>query len=235
MIRIAVVEDEKKEQESMRNYLKRFEEEHKEELQVSYYEDGCDFIEKFINQFDIVFCDIQMKFLGGIETAKKLREKNQSTILIFITNLSEFAIQGYEVNALDYILKPLSYAMLERCLTKCMERMEKARISYLSITEGNRLMRFPTQEILYIECCKHIQYIHTTTEVVKTMASLSSMEASLDSKEFMRCNSGCLVHLPMVQELKGNELRIGNEMLKISRYRKKEFVDALSEIMLQYL
>lgn len=231
MIRVAVVEDEKCEQENIRVQLEKYKSCKAISLTVDYYEDGADFVENFQNQYDIVLCDIQMKFMGGIEMAEQVRRKNSRVIIIFITNRAEFSIQGYEVEASGYILKPLSYPVLERHLDRAMKHIPAEQTSYLVIEGAKNVLRIPVDEICYIECVRHYQYIHTTAETYRVLTPLWELEEKLDKNAFVRCNNGCLIHLKHVQKLERNMLSVGQGVLNISRNRKKEFVAALTEYM----
>lgn len=107
MIRIAVVEDEKKFIDQTKEYFDRYQEEHHESLDITYFRDGDEIVSRYRSQFDIIFMDIQMKFMDGMTAAREIRKQDSQVIILFITNLSQYAIRGYEVGALDYILKPL--------------------------------------------------------------------------------------------------------------------------------
>ena len=109
MVKIAIVEDERAYQEQFFAYVKKYEAESGERMEISIFSDGYEIVEKYNASYDIIFLDIQLVVMDGMETAKKIRKLDENVILIFITNMAQYAIQGYEVNALDYVLKPVSY------------------------------------------------------------------------------------------------------------------------------
>lgn len=107
MIRVSIVEDDIKSAESLLNHLERFSKEHCVEIQSEHFTGGFDFLSA-CDGFDIVFLDISLPGMNGIEIAKQLRRKDPAIIIIFVTQLSQFAREGYEVSALDYLIKPVS-------------------------------------------------------------------------------------------------------------------------------
>ena len=121
MKRIAIVEDEKEYQKILTNYLRRYGEENGEDFQISYYSDGIDFVDEYVSQYEIILLDIKMKFMDGMDAAKMIREKDKHVLIIFITNLAEYAIQGYDVAARGFVLKPVTY----RAFSLQMERVCK--------------------------------------------------------------------------------------------------------------
>ena len=228
MYRIAVIDDELPEQKHMEGLLRAYESGHSVRFHIVCYEDGADFIEDFHDQYDIIFCDIRMKFTDGLTAAREIRRRNSAAILIFTTNLSDFAIQGYEVEALGYMLKPISKALLERNLDRALDRLASKKTAYLVIESGSRVMRIPIEEITYIDCLKHYQYIHTVHETHKVLTPLTELEARLDPEAFSRSSSGILVHYRYVKGADRQTVRVGDEVLPISRGRQKAFMAGLT-------
>lgn len=112
-MKVAIVENEEKEIKNYFQLLKQYEKEMKQKVEVLIFKNGYDFIENYKNDIDCVFMDIDMPGINGLETSKKLRELDEDVIIIFVTNLPQFAIDGYKVQALDFLLKPLDYVNLK--------------------------------------------------------------------------------------------------------------------------
>src|SRR5690625_2406990 len=108
MIRIAVVEDEDHYREQLVEYLRRFEQDKRVNLEIETYSDGDGIVENYKGQFDIILLDVQMKFMDGMSAAEEIRKMDAEVVIIFITNMPQFAINGYAVDALDYIYIQLS-------------------------------------------------------------------------------------------------------------------------------
>ena len=109
MIRIAIVEDDELYIDQLRQYLKDFQEEIDEIFEVKIYRDGDGITSDYKAQYDLILMDIQMRFVDGMTAAEEIRKMDSEVIIIFITNMAQYAIRGYEVGALDYILKPVTY------------------------------------------------------------------------------------------------------------------------------
>ena len=106
-MKIAIVDDSRKDAERLKGYVEQFCAEQEEPVQIFVYRDGLDFLDEMKKNFDIVFMDVEMPHLDGIKTAKRMRETDESTVLVFITNMAQYAIHGYEVNAIEYMVKPV--------------------------------------------------------------------------------------------------------------------------------
>lgn len=109
MLRIAIVEDEDSYISVLKGFLERYKEESGEQMEITVYHDGDEIAAFYKAQFDIILMDIEMKFIDGMTAAEEIRQKDTTVSIIFITNAPQYAIRGYEVGALDYILKPVSY------------------------------------------------------------------------------------------------------------------------------
>jgi len=125
MLSIAVVEDEKAFSNHLSQMLRRWGDAHGEKLAITCFEDGLDIADNFKSRWDIIFLDIQMKLMDGLETARAIRAHDSEVVLIFVTTMAQYAINGYEVDAFDYILKPLSYPQFELHMNKAAREVEK--------------------------------------------------------------------------------------------------------------
>ena len=117
-MKLAIVEDRQEHVDRLQSFIEKYREEHNEQFQIFIFSDGLKFLDAYKRGFDIVFMDINMPHIDGMETAKRLREIDKNTCLIFITEHSSFAVSGYEVSAFDFILKPVEYARFAEKLKK---------------------------------------------------------------------------------------------------------------------
>src|SRR5699024_8015044 len=133
MIRIAIVEDEESYISILKEYVERYKEESGEQIEVTIYHDGDEIAAFYRAQFDIILMDIEMKFINGMTAAEEIRKVDTAVSIIFITNAPQYAIRGYEVGALDYILKPVSYFIFSqkfgRAVAKIKKRSSRKRIT----------------------------------------------------------------------------------------------------------
>lgn len=228
MIHVAVVEDEKEYIEQITSYLRRFEEEEKEEIKITVYQDGDDITAEYRAQFDIILMDIQMKFVDGMTAAEEIRKMDSEVIIIFITNRTQYAIRGYEVDALDYVLKPVSYFAFSQKLKKAVARIKKkeSRAVVLQIRGG--MVRIDTDDIYFIESEGHTLIYHTVSGEYKISGSIKSIEEKYAEFGFSRGNSCYLINLSHVDKIEDKCAVVKGKRLQLSRLRFSGFVKALA-------
>lgn len=226
MLNIAVVDDEDEVVAKIKEYVKSyFEEEMKDiEYKLDAFSSGVSFLSSPFNAYDIVFLDIRMPAMDGLDVAREYRLENQNACLVFITNLAEMAIHGYEVSAMDFIVKPVSYTDFCYTLKKAIKWVRFNLQESVSIVSRRRIVKLPVAGILFVESSKHKMIYHTVSGDVEGWASMSETENMLTQYKFARCNSCYLVNLRHVDEIAGNEVCIGDYRLGISRNRKASFM-----------
>ena len=151
MIRIAIVEDEDSYVQVLTGYLKQYETEHSLSFQISVFHDGLDIVSEYKADYDIILLDIQMKHLDGMKTAEKIRELDEDVSFIFITSTIQFAVQGYLVDALGYVVKPVAYLAFSQILGKAVKKVkQKQQKDYMTIEVEGGQMRLDISQIYYI-------------------------------------------------------------------------------------
>ena len=133
MIHLAIVEDEQLYIDQLTEYIHRYEAEKKQKFKISVFSDGAEIVEDYKGVYDIIFLDIQMKFMNGMDAAEKIRELDPNVVIIFITNMTQYAVRGYEVDALDYIVKPVEYFSFSQKFSRALGRIKKDEAVYISI------------------------------------------------------------------------------------------------------
>lgn len=233
MIRIAIVEDDDGEAARLEKYIARYGKEKGEEFSVKRYKDGLAFLDAYKAEFDIVFMDIMMPHMNGLTAAKRMRLVDANTALVFITNMAQYAINGYEVAASDYILKPILYDAFAFRFAKVLAaaHMRAAGHRFLSVKTQKGLVKLDAGSIYYIEVIRHMVVYHTAGGDVEAWESLKSVESALGDlvdTQFVRCNNCFLVNLQYIDKIEGDIAHVGGAQLKISRARRKEFVNAVT-------
>lgn len=213
MLFCAVVEDEQNNRSIMNTYLQRFSEETRHWVRPFFYADAASFL-ACERAFDLVLLDIRMPGMNGMDAAHILRERDKNVQIVFITSLAFYALQGYEVGAMDYIVKPVSYADFALKFMRAVGRLPDRR-TYIRIHGRGVMQRLCTDDILYLESDEHEIIYHTTDGLVRRRARLSDCEKELP-KEFCRTNSCYVVNLLHAAVLYNDELLIGGERLRIS-------------------
>lgn len=230
MIEIAIVEDDQQEQQRLLFYLKRYAEEHQQSFLFSLFNNAFDFLEAK-KSFDIVFMDIMMPNMTGMEAAEKLRAHNSRTVIIFVTTMVQFAIKSYEVDALDYIVKPVSYERLTMKLQKAIRVFESNEGGTIMVTDPRGTFKLATNDILYVEVSGHKLLFHTFQDTCTEYGSLSELETLLSAYGFMRCNACYLVNPQHIKQVNTKNLLVilaNGDQLKISQTRRKAFISALT-------
>ncbi len=230
MIKIAILEDERETQDKMRDYIARFCKEAGVEFRSACFADGNKFLSCYANDYDLVFMDIQLDDSNGFETAQKLRRINQDVIIIFVTNLSQFALKGYEVSALDFIVKPVTYEVFALKMKRVLDKL-KLEQDVIAVNFAGGIMNLPLSSIKYVELQGHTVVFHTTEGQYKMYASLKTIEKQIDNPSFFKCNSCYLVNLKYVRGVNGYDLYVEDEVLQISRARKTELVETLNKYL----
>lgn len=233
-MKIAIVEDTKEHVDRLKNFIDKFAAESSEQLQVLIYSDGLKFLDAYKNGFDIVFMDINMPHIDGMETAKRLREIDKNTCLIFITEHSSYAVNGYEVSAFDFILKPVEYVRFREKLTKAIEFVRRNDRGKLSIKNRDVFRLIKISDIHYIESEGHKVIYHYADEDFEAWDSLDEVEKKLPADCFARCGKSYVVNLAAVVSVNGSELTLVNgDVLQISRLKKKEFIERLTQFTIK--
>ena len=231
MLLIAVVDDDPKDAELLKECVENYCKLNDHAAMIHVFSDGLDLIRSTENH-DIIFLDIQMGKLDGLETARFIRKINKENILIFVTNMAQFAIKGYEVDAIDFILKPLVpnifMAKMKKFAAAVMSN-QSSEITLL-INNGKRVIR--SSDIVYVEVIKHDLSFHTVNGVFTERCSLKEVDSRLSKSHFSRPNYCYLVNLRYVVAIEKFDVILSTgDALQISRNRKKEFVDDFSRFL----
>lgn len=233
IFKIAVVEDEADCVEALQEILARYERERGCSIETVLFRSIETFLTDYKQCYDIVFMDIRLPGMNGMDGARRLREVDPVVTLIFITSLAQFAVQGYEVSALDYILKPVSYknfsVKLDRALALLDARVEKTIV----VSDKSGIKRMSVKDILFIEVRGHRLTFHLLSErTVEVCGSLEDLTAELKESGFSRCNSCYLLNMKYVSRVNAYTVTMhdGTE-LQISRRKKKAFMDELTAYM----
>ena len=179
-------------------------------------------------RFDLILLDIQMPGINGMTAARRIREADEDVMLVFITSMAQYALQGYQVDALDFIVKPVSEPILTACLSRAFRKLAKSTPACLSIKSGAGYRRLNIASIAYAEAQSHRVYLHVKDESILYPGSLAALENELTQHGFFRCHSAFLVNLEQVESIEGSDARAGGSLIPISKHRRKAFLAALT-------
>ena len=221
MIRIAIVEDEESYISVLKEYLERYKEESGEQIEVTVYHDGDEIAAFYRAQFDIILMDIEMKFIDGMTAAEEIRKVDSSVSILFITNAPQYAIRGYEVGALDYILKPVSYFTFSQKLGRAVSKLKKRSRKW-------GVMRMELSDVYYVESEGHNLIYHTKEGSAVSSGTMKSVETAMEGMDFSRINKCYLVNLEHVDGVQDKYAIVHGDRLLISRPRIKQFMQELT-------
>ena len=224
MINIAIVEDEKAASDLIVGYLTDFGKKTGEEFNVTVFRDAVAFLDNYKPVFDLVFMDILMPNMDGMRAAHKLREVDNFVLLIFITNMGDYAVKGYDVGAIAFIKKPVAYydfeLKMKRAIFTIRSRDEKA---IMVSSSGNRI-RLMVRDIMYVEVSGHVCTYHTAEGDIESRNTLREVAKLLEPYDFMMYSSSFLINPNYIKSINVHTVTVGNTELEISRLKKKDFL-----------
>lgn len=228
MRNIAVVEDEDMAADLLISYIQRYSQLSGEKFNVSRFTNAADFLENYRAIYAVVFMDIQMPKMNGMDGAMELRKLDKTVSIIFITNLVQYSQKGYEVDAVSFLVKPVSYFDFSLKFCKALNIYVMNEERSITIKYRGGLCRISTDKLMYVEIIAHRLYYHLIDDDIEITGVLSEVEKELSEYGFLRCNSCYLVNPKFVVAVKGSEVQVGNRTLQISRPRRAAFLAELA-------
>ena len=231
MFKIAIVEDQEETRESLNRFVRQYAQEQGLQVEISLITDGAEIAEHYTPGFDIIFMDVEMPRLDGFGAAEAIRAVDTDVVLVFVTNMAQYAIRGYEVDALDYVLKPVTYFSFARKLERAISRIPQKTGKPVKVNTPDGVVRIDAGDVYYIESEGHNLIYHTSNGTLKERAKMQDAAGKFEPLGFFRSNKGYLVNLEYVEGVKDGCCTIQGEALLISRARKNDFMTALAQYM----
>lgn len=232
MLRIAICDDEQFYREKIRMLLERYFEKSDLQYELAAFASGEDFLKARENRvkYDIVFMDISMEELDGMQTAQQIRAFHSDTEIVFVTAFLDYALEGYKVNAIRYILKDTLDGAVVECMDAILQKRKAAQVKF-SFMEGER--KLYTENILYVESRKHKSvFFYMETEIVtyQIYEKLDSIEEKLSSCGFLRIHKSYLVNLKHIRKISNYVAVLSTgEELPVPRLRYQAVKEAFVE------
>lgn len=201
---------------------------------VGKYAGAVEALKAILSQpIDLIFLDIQMKELNGIELARVLDKGAGKPRVIFTTAYNQFALEGYKVDALDYLLKPFNYEEFFRAAQKALHYAEKADDNYLFLKVEYQLVRIELDDILYIESLKDYVKVEvkSTGKAILSLTSLKALEEKLPATRFMRVHRSFIIALDKITSMTKNSVQIGKKQISIGDQYKEAFAQFMGRWM----
>ena len=230
-MKIVILEDDETQARQIGEYLHLYQQSHDGfQYMAKTYTSGSRLLQEYRPDTDLLLLDIQLPDMLGIDVARQIRQRDSAVMIIFITNLAQYAIEGYSVSAFDYVLKPIdafSFSKkLERALRVLSHKRNDLKLEIKS-KAGTRWIEADT--ITYIEVRAHEVYIHAELEMIRQWGTLSHYEAQLRPLHFIRCHASYLVNPKYVRTVVGDQVDVAREMLPISRTFRKDFLNTIAQ------
>ena len=222
IISALVCDDLPEERANLIKMLRTYEQEHGLELELETASDGAELLSLWRrNRWSIIFLDIYMPQLNGIEAARRLRKVDSQCEIVFVTTSRDHGMEGYELRALDYLTKPYSQQDVNGAMDWFIKKhTEKLRELTVRTIEGIEELKF--KDISFIESCGHICNIHLPDRIVSVRRSIDELSTELD-ETFFRCHKSFLLNLEHVSEVLGKSFLTDNsESVPISASKLSE-------------
>lgn len=228
MRNIAIVEDEENEAAALAGFIQRYGEKTGEQFNIFTFLSAEKFLSGYSADYSIVFMDIELPGMNGMDASKSLRELDRDVVLVFVTNMSQFAVGGYEVGAFDFILKPVTYHSFFLKFSRIMQKIRNSDDIHIVIKGKEVTKRVSSSDIKYVEIVNHVLTYHLSSGNIVSTGTMKSVLEQLKGGSFALCNQSYLVNMKYISEFSDNEVCVGEDKLPISRPKKKEFHRAIN-------
>lgn len=232
MINVVIAEDDPSSAKTLSLYVKKFAQENNREIRITTYRNGEELIKNHTQDTDIILLDIDMPELDGMTAARKIRATDKNVIIIFVTNLASYAVNGYEVEAFDFVVKPVSYYQFSLKMKRAAERIDSANGKVVWIINRDGRYAVKTNNIIFAEIQKHIMTLHTTEGDFTTRnGTLKGLQDELIGLPFASPMQCYLVNLRYVTGVEKKDVVVGKYRLGISSAKRRAFLTALSDYL----
>ncbi len=222
-IKIAICDDSNEDQDYVRELLNVWAKESSHKLEIHTFLSAEQFLFQYEEEkdFQILILDIEMGQMNGVELAKKLRVCNQDVQIMFATGFPDYMAEGYEVNALHYLMKPIRQEKLFQVMEKTLTNLNKTE-RFLILQDNGEMLKLSLQQIFYVEVFSHSCTIHTKDGNIESKISISKLETELGEK-FIRVHRSYLVNIEFIKRIMKTEILLENgDIVPLSRRKYAE-------------
>lgn len=230
MIRVAIVEDNVQEADALAACLERYGTSQNCEFSVRRYTSAMEFVEERPS-FDLVFMDIELPGINGMEAAQLLRDYDETVAIVFVTSLAQYAVRGYSVEALDFIVKPVTWQAVAARLDRVIRLVRRRARRSVQVKTRDGIRRIETSRLEFVEVTGHYllyheEGVHAPFQARGTMAAA---EAELAIGPFVRISNSCLVNMDHIMALEGDSLVLASgERLYFSRAKRRVATETIA-------
>lgn len=227
VLRVGCCEDEGASLRRLKEFLLRYGQERGLTIRPRFFWNAEQLLETGTEGFDLLFLDIEMGGMDGMSAAERIRQTNDQVVIVFITNMTSYAIRGYAVDALDYVVKPITYAAFAQTMDRAIARVPKRQEKMLTLQTVSGLRRVRASQIHYIESQRHTMVFHLEGETISCAGKMADLEQELEGEPYFRINRGYLVNLSFVRGIQHNCVVVDGELLPVARSRSEAFMREL--------
>lgn len=225
---VAIVEDEFAAAQDLERFLEQFGDREGITFTVTRFTNADGFLKQYQPIFDLVFMDIRMPGTDGMTAAEKLRQIDSVVPLVFVTSMVQFAVKGYAVDALDFIVKPVQYPAFRMKMKRIIGAVKAQQNEGIMVNLVGSSRIIPANRLYYVEVSGHNLTYHTVDGDYSIRGKLSAVEPQLPAEMFFRCSASHIVNLRYVTQVFAEDAEVAGVLIRIGRGRKREFMDALS-------
>ena len=230
VINIAVVEDDDQEAKKLTDCLEEFAARKHLQFQITRFPDAAMLLDRYKSNYDLIFLDIVLPLISGMEAARRLRRTDSSVTIVFVTNTAQYAVEGYSVGAFDYILKPVNDSAFELKLKRILSHLGSKIEDRISIRTEGGTTSLQLRKIRYVEVEGHYLNWHTLDGDYRSLGPLKHIDKQLP-ESYCAISRWYVVNMQHVHSVTGDDVLIGEERLRIGRSYKQKFLQAFAEYM----
>ena len=220
MLKIALCEDDQLQRELVKNYIDRSL--LNRNYEIFEFKSGEELIANYPQKLDILFLDIQMEEVNGMDAAKKIRTFDNNVEIIFITGIWDYVQEGYEVRAYRYIIKPIDFNSFKTQLNLCIKEIENQKRPSIVVTYKGEVNKIDIGSIVYIETDNRNTLIHTKEKSYRSNMGISKLEKYLEGSTFFRCHNSFLINLEYINKIGQDSVFLEEYEMQVSRHKMKE-------------
>lgn len=230
MLHLAICDDEKDFVTYLKGLLEQYAAESNENIKITVYYDGMELIERYDTTIDLIFLDIQMRLLNGLQAAERIRRMDEEVGIIFLTTLPQYGLEGYKYQAVNYIMKPMKYIRLKTELDQWLKKRRKDDNPALIISNDTGRYKVFLKSLRYVETAHRKLLLHTEQEDLICSKSMKEMEQKLQDGGFIRCHTSYIVNPFFIRGVSRLEIElITGELIPVSQPKRKEVMKKLTE------
>lgn len=229
MITVAICDDEERYVEFLATELEKYAKENEKEIKIFKFTKALHFLDQVKNNYDIIFLDIKMPHVDGIEVAEEIRKRDEKVSIIFLTSYIQRAVDGYSVAAEAFIQKPIKYQRLKKEMDKWFLKHLQEEEPYVIFHNNDGRYKVFIKSLKYVETSGRSVLVHTTQKNIKVSKNMKEMQNELESYGFYKCHNSFLVNVRFVDYVNAVEVGlITHETLPVSKSKRKNFIDSVA-------